>query len=92
MISDKKLADLGFGDLAFKGRPITWSPSCPDGYMYFLNTNYINFIYDPAVYFKMGQWLPIVNQPEDRVVHVMTACNLVISNARKHGVIFNISE
>ena len=90
-IGDKKIADLGFGDLAYKGRPMTWSPSCPSGYLYMLNTNYIEWVADPVENFTMGEWLPIVNQPRDRVAHVMAVCNLVISNARKHGVIYNIS-
>ena len=92
MISDRKMADLGFGDLAYKGRPITWSPSCSDGYMYFLNTNYLEFTTDPIENFSMGEWLPIVNQPRDRVAHVMTVGNLCISNCKKMGVIYNISE
>jgi len=92
MISDRKLADLGFGDLAYKGRPITWSPSCPDGYLYFLNTNYIEWVADPVENFTMGEWIPIPNQPRDRIAHVMTVGNLVASNCRKLGVIYNISE
>lgn len=92
MISDRKLADLGFGDLAYKGRPITWSPSCPSGYLYMLNTQFLEFAYDPIDFFTLGEWLPIVNQPRDRIAHSMTVCNLVVSNCRKHGVIYNISE
>jgi hypothetical protein len=59
MIGDRKMADLGFGDLAFKGRPITWSPSCTAGYMYFLNTNVLEWVADPIENFTLGEWLPI---------------------------------
>lgn len=92
MISDRKLADLGFGDIAFKGRPMTWSPSCPSGAMYFLNTNVLEWVADPIENFTLGDWLPIVNQPRDVVAHSMTVGNLVAGNCKKLGVIFAIAE
>jgi len=92
VINDKKLADLGFGDLAYKGRPITWSPSCKSGSMYILNTNFLEWVADPIENFTMGEWLPIVNQPRDRIAHVMTVGNLICSNLRKQGVIYDITE
>ncbi len=92
MISDRKMADLGFGDLAFKGRPFTWSPAAPAGYMYFLNTTTLEWIADPIENFTLGDWLPIINQPRDVVTHSMTVGNLVCSNCSKQGVIFLIAE
>jgi len=92
MISDKKIADMGFGDLAYKGRPMTWSPSCPDGSLYLLNTNHLSFVTDPIENFSLGEWLPIVNQPRDVVAHSMTVGNLVCDNCRKQGVLFDIAE
>lgn len=92
MISDKKMADLGFGDLAFKGRPFTWSPACGNGRLYFLNTTVLEWIADPIENFTLGEWLPIVNQPRDVVAHSMTVGNLVAGNCKKLGVIFDIAE
>lgn len=92
IISDRKMADLGFGDIAFKGRPFTWSPSCSAGYLYFLNTNNLEWVADPIENFTLGDWLPIVNQPRDVVAHSMTVGNLVCSNCAKQGVIFLIAE
>lgn len=91
-LGDRKLADLGFGDIAYKGRPITWSPSCRSGSMYFLNTNVMEWVADPIENFTLGEWLPIVNQPRDVVAHTMTVGNLVTGNRRRLGVIFNIAE
>ena len=91
MINDKGMTDLGFGDLAFKGRPMTWSPSCPSGRMYFLNTNFMEFVADPIENFTLGEWLPIVNQPRDVVAHAMTVGNLTTGNRKRHGVLFNIA-
>lgn len=92
IISDRKMADLGFGDIAFKGRPITWSPSCGDGRMYFLNTSVMEWVADPIENFTLGEWLPIVNQPRDVVAHSMTVGNLTTGNCSRLGVIFDIAE
>ena len=90
MMGDKKLADLGFGDLAFRGRPITWSPSCPATYMYFINTAMLHWVYDPIENFGLGEWLPIVNQPRDRVVHAMSVGNLTSAACNRLGVLFGV--
>jgi len=87
---DKGMMDLGFGDLSFKGAPITWSPQCPDYAMFMLNTSTLQFLTDPGVHFSLGDWLPIVDQPGDKVAHNLTACNLCINNPAKNGRIFNI--
>ncbi len=92
MISDRKMADLGFGDLAYKGRPMTWSPSCPDGYLYMLNTNFLEWVADPIENFTLGDWLPIINQPRDVVNHGMSVGNLVMSNRKRQGVMHGIVE
>ena len=92
LISDKKLADLGFGESAYKGRPITWSPSAPAGSLYMLNTDVMDWTADPIENFTLGEWLPIVNQPRDKVAHTMTVGNLTASNRKRLGVIFDISE
>ena len=92
LMGDKKMADLGFGDLAYKGRPMTWSPSCKDESMYFLNTAFLKWMVDPIENFTLGSWLPIIDQPRDVVAHTMTVGNLVTSNCKRQGVIFNIAE
>ncbi|KXH72799.1 MAG: hypothetical protein AM326_10965 [Candidatus Thorarchaeota archaeon SMTZ-45] len=92
LISDRKLADLGFGDLAYKGRPMTWSPSASDGYLYMLNTNFLEWVADPVENFTLGDWLPIINQPRDVVAHSMAVGNLVCSNRKRQGVMFSIAE
>jgi len=92
IISDRKMADLGFGDIAFKGRPMTWAPSCPDGSLYMLNTAVMEWVADPIENFTLGDWLPIVNQPRDVVAHAMTVGNLTTGNCKRLGVIFDIAE
>ena len=90
MINDKKLADLGFGDLAFKGRPLTWSPSLTTDNMYFLNTVFLNWVSDNIANFDMTEWKPIVDQPNDRVAQVVSVGNLTCSNCKRQGVLHTI--
>ena len=92
LIGDRKMADLGFGDIAFKGRPITWSPSCPATYLYMLNTSVMEWVADPIENFTLGEWLPIINQPRDTVAHTMTVGDLTAGNCKRLGVIYNIAE
>lgn len=90
-IGDKTLADLGFGDLAFKGRPITWSPAASSQRMYFINTNFIEWVADPIANFDMTDWKPIIDQPNDRVAQVVTVGNVVLSNSKRQGCIYSIN-
>lgn len=89
-ISDKKAADMGFENLLYKGVPMMWSPSCANTRMYFLNTNFIKFAYDPMMMLDMTAWKDIPNQVNDRVAQIITACSFKVSRRRCHGVIYNI--
>ena len=89
-IVNKKLGDAGFQNIQFKGIPMIWSPSIANTRMYFLNTNYIKFAYDPAMYFDMTEWKPIPDQVNDRAAQIITACSFKISRRRCQGVLYNI--
>lgn len=84
-----KLGDLGIRNIEFKGIPMIWSPSCGTR-MYFLNTDYLLFFYDPMWYFEMTAWKDIPNQPYDRAAQIMLACEFACNRRRCQGVIFNI--
>lgn len=85
-----KLADAGFQNQQFKGIPMIWSPSITQR-MYFLNTNFINFVYDPMLFLDMTAWKDIPNQVNDRAAQIMTACSFTVSRRRCQGVLFNIN-
>lgn len=89
-VTSNKLADAGFQNQMYKGIPMVWSPSIGTR-MYFLNTNYISFVYDPAMFFDMTDWKPIPNQVNDRAAQIITACALTVSRRRCQGVIYNIN-
>lgn len=89
-IHDKKLADLGFENIKFKNIPLIWSPSVSAQKMYFLNTRFITFVYDPAVFFDMTDWKAIPDQVNDRAAQIITACGFTTNRRRVHGVIHTI--
>lgn len=89
-IQSTKLAEMGFDTQTFKGRPWVWSPACANTRIYFLNTNYLQFIYDPIMYFEMTAWKDIPDQVNDRAAQIITACQLITNRRRVHGVIHTI--
>lgn len=86
---DRKLADMGFKTNEFKGIPMIWSPSCSSR-MYFLNTNFINFVYDPMMYFDMTEWKPIPDQVNDRAAQIVLAASFTLARRRCQGVMYNL--
>jgi len=91
MNAKQNMIDLGFGDMMYKGHPITWSPTCKAESLYLLNTNYLRWVSDSRANMSLGKWLDIVNQPGDVVAHALLKGNLVCSRPRAQKVIFNIN-
>lgn len=88
--TDKRMNDLGFENLSFKKIPMVWSPSCGTGRMYFLNTRFLSFVYDPALFFDMTEWKAIPDQINDRAAQIMTACSFTTNRRRVQGVLRGI--
>jgi hypothetical protein len=89
-LNSTKLAELGFDSQVFKGIPMVWSPEI-SGRMYFLNTNYLYFVYDPGLYFDMTEWKPIPEQVNDRTAQIVTACSFVTNRRRVQGVLHTLN-
>jgi hypothetical protein len=85
------MGDAGFQNIEFRGIPIVWSPAITTR-MYFLNTRFLKFKYDPMLNFDMTEWKDIPNQVNDRAAQVILAGNLMTGRRRVHGVIHNIVE
>jgi hypothetical protein len=88
--SNKRRADLGLGNLMFKGAEMFWDPECPAGQIYFLNTDTMEFAYDPGAWMEMTQWKHKHNGL-DRYAQVVTVCNLLFNNFAKNGVMYNVA-
>jgi hypothetical protein len=89
-IVNKTLGDAGFENVQYKGIPLVWSPECSDQRMYFLNTNFLYFTYDPMMYFDMTEWKPIPDQVNDRAAQIILACCFHVTRRLCQGVIYNI--
>ena len=86
-------ADLGLptNTPMFDGIPVMWSRQCANR-MYFLDMDSLNFYVDPRDFIKLGPWLPIVDQPNDRVAHVTMVGSFVVKERRAQGVIWNLPK
>ncbi len=89
-IVNKKLGDAGFENIQFKGIPMIWSPQVASTRMYFLNTKFLKFKYDPSMNFDMTEWKAIPDQVNDRAAQIILAGNLMTSRRRVHGVMHTI--
>lgn len=83
-------ADMGFGNLTFKGAEIFWDPDCPADSMYFLNSSTIELVYDPDNWMEMTEWKTPHNRL-DRMAQTYTTLNLVANGFRQNGVLYNIT-
>lgn len=85
-------ADLGFGNLIFKGCEMFYAPALAGlARIYFLNTEHLEFSYDPDYWFYMTEWKEGPNEI-DRVAQVLSVCQLCADNFVKQGVIFGINN
>ncbi len=88
-LQNTKLAEAGFDSQTFKRIPMVWSPSIT-ARMYFLNTRFIQFVYDPGYFFDMTEWKAIPNQVNDRAAQVVLACSFLTNRRRVLGVLNTI--
>jgi hypothetical protein len=88
-VQNTRLADAGFDNQTYKRIPMVWTPAITQR-MYFLNTRFIEFVYDPNWFFEMTEWKPIPNQVSDRAAQVALACSFLTTRRRVLGVLNNI--
>lgn len=79
-----QMADLGFETLQFKGKPICWSSSVTANTMFFLNTDFIEVVYDPTLWFDMTDWKAMPLEAK-RIAHIMCTANMISNQLRRHG-------
>lgn len=79
-----RLADLGFEVLRFKGKPIIWSPNVDANNVIFLNTDWIEVVYDPQLWFDMTDWKPQAFE-FDRAAQILCAAQVITTQPRRHG-------
>ena len=88
--TSKDEADGGFKNevLKFKGCKISYDVACTNGRLYFGNTKYLKLAYKKGSWFKMLDDVRPANQTLT-VYPVRTMCNLITTNRRRLGVVYN---
>lgn len=79
----QKIADAGFDVIEWRRTPVLKDELCPNGYVYFLNTNFVNLYTHPNKYFKFTGFKVPTNQ-DGRVGQVLTKIQLSVNNRRMH--------
>lgn len=79
-----RLADLGFEVLRFKGKPLIWTSAMTANHMIMLNTQFIEFVYDPNFWFMMSDWKAEPTTTK-RIAHILSFGNMISDQLRRHG-------
>lgn len=87
---DKTTGDAGFVNLKFKGMVIGYDEQCPSGYLWMLNSNYLEFIVDKESDLITTPFVRPENQDAE-VAQILLMGNLVSSNCARNGLMNGIS-
>ncbi len=74
-----RVASLGYDLLKFRGAKVAWTrhSSMKTGQMLFMNSRWIDVVYDPNLWFQMMPWMNLPNQLE-RITRILMATPGVI--------------
>jgi len=99
--NDTRMADMGFDSIKLSGSTFIWDETVPDidsgttaitkGTAFFLNTNFYKLIIDSETNFVTTPFIEPDNQTV-KIAKVLFMANAVVSNMRKHGVAYAISQ
>jgi hypothetical protein len=78
------VADLGFEVLMFKGKDMIFTGNMSASNALFLNTDFIDVVYDPQLWFDMTEWKPVPLETR-RIAHFLSAVTTVSSQRRCQG-------
>lgn len=84
--SNSKTADAGFQNLMFKGAPVCFDTYVDAGYMYFLNTKYLQLVGHKDNWFKATPFVR-PNNTDARYAQIICYGNLTVSSRRRQGVL-----
>lgn len=86
-----EMGDAGFQTLLYKAAPIVFDRETPDGYMYFLNMDFLEFVSLNGRWFEWSDWLVPVNQ-DAKYKNLYLAGNLSTTNAQRHQVLTGLTN
>lgn len=88
--TDTSMIDGGFTNLMFKDIPITFSQFTPAGYMYFLNSAYLNLYVHADANMATTPFVKPTNQ-DAKTAQILFQGELTTSNRRNHAVLSGIT-
>lgn len=88
---DVSMGDAGFQTLMYKAAPIVFDRHCDDGFLYYLNMDYLDFVSLNGRWFEWSDWLVPVNQ-DAKYKNLYLAGNLVTSNAQRHYALTGLTN
>jgi hypothetical protein len=96
-----KMADMGFDNIKLRGATVLWDEVVPDmftgtaaitvGSAFFINTKFYNLIIDSETDIITTPFIEPENQTA-KTAKVLFMGNAAVSNMRKHGVVYSISQ
>lgn len=99
--TNTQMADMGFETIKLRGATMLWDEVVPDidngtiaitvGTAFFLNTNFYNLIIDTETDIVTTPFIEPENQTA-KTAKILMMANTGISNMRKHGVAYGISQ
>jgi hypothetical protein len=87
---DKDIADVGFQNLKFKGCVMVYDEQCTANHMYFLNSDYLEYVVDSQTDMITTPFVRPENQ-DAKVSQILIMGNLVSSNCARQGVLTNVT-
>jgi hypothetical protein len=82
--TDKALANAGFDNILFGGRPIVQDNKCPSGYLEALNTKFLEVKTHKDYNFTKPVWASPIDQPDLKVSFIRWSGQLVCKNRKAH--------
>lgn len=89
-IVDSRTADYGFQNLKFKGMTLSWDSDCTSGYLYMLNSNYLELVTHSDANFELSDFVEPDNQ-DAKSAKMLWMGNLTVSNRAMQGVITSLT-
>lgn len=88
IVGSQSMLSLGFKTANYNGADLIWSKNQLTDDMRFLNSNWIECVYDPMIYFMMTNWQDIPGQQERIAWIITTMTGTITRQPRRHGLLY----
>ena len=90
--ADENLLNVGFNNILFHGAPIVDDDKCDAGYIYGLNTGFLDILTHSKRNFTRPEWKSPIQQPDTATANIRWAGNLVCRNRKAHVLANDVVE